>query len=1092
MYAHPSPEGEAQGRRYAAALLAAAVVMLSLAGIMRPTPVTSAREQAREHHRRGLDRALATDLPGAFVELRSALQVDPTYLAALFDLGDLSVFGELLPPGERRALEAMGKQPDSPLAFCVAAFFAIGDNRPLARAPSPSTPCADMPAYEGFWFPRLRSDARLRFALAEYAAYPESPRVATWLLIATQDAADWKRSVKFGRELSGRSRHPLLRAVGYAMLVQGLYGSGRYAEARRVEAEVAQLVREFGTAVLIERNYLGYSAAFYAADPALLAHVDSMRDAFYEDEAAALGRMEPIRRLHEGISVGIYRESQGRIEDALPVLDWMISLSDSLELPAWQAEARLRRGRALVKIGRTEGAERDLLAARTYLPRSPLVEPVYEVQHNLLHLYEAQGRDAEARAAGNAFMAATAKARLNPVRMIAYYDMGWYLWRAGELDAARPLFEAMVATIDSLGDHHYYAGEYYESIGDLELAGHYYRRQSTIGQDRVRAVAGMVRVSEALGDTAAAIRWAKDHDGRVLSDYPENRPLLPGVLARSGRLDEAAANLRKARLGALRRGQRAAWGRLTLELGELEGRRGDYELSRALADSAAVAAASVGERETEVRSRALAAWALVRLDPAASADALGELGRMVVEGARLGLPEVEIETRTLEGEALTASGKLGAALGTLRRAADVVDSVTAGLHGDVNRAGYRAASSKVSDLALAAVARLAPDPAPLWLEWSARRKGDATRAATVRLDALEHALGPHGAAVDYVVLPDGVAALVVTDGRATLRLLAVPVDTLRRRISALYEGLSPRVGSMVDLSRSRFDESLAASLYQDLVGPLEPLLEGRTHVIVIPDGVLQLVPFDALVTDGGGGASTYLAQRYVLSTARSPVVAAHAHQGANGRSLLAVAGVTAPAGAADEVRAVAAAYGLDRSRVLLGSTATEAAVRDAVHTVGIVHIAAHAVPNDREPDFAYVSLTPAGDEDGRLHAYEALDWRLSGGLVVLSACETGVGRVLAGEGVMSLGRAFLRAGASGVVATRWPVGRPTVAFMQTFYAALAHGEPPADALYTAKRAFLRGRYSDPLYWAPFTLLTEGVRSEPSGTATAPGRAKRER
>jgi CHAT domain-containing protein len=94
--------------------------------------------------------------------------------------------------------------------------------------------------------------------------------------------------------------------------------------------------------------------------------------------------------------------------------------------------------------------------------------------------------------------------------------------------------------------------------------------------------------------------------------------------------------------------------------------------------------------------------------------------------------------------------------------------------------------------------------------------------------------------------------------------------------------------------------------------------------------------------------------------------------------------------------------------------------------------------------------------------------------VVLSACETGVGRVLAGEGVMSLGRAFLRAGAGGVVATRWPVGDPTVAFMQAFYAALAHGEAPADALTTAKRVLLRGRYSAPLYWAPFVLITDGV------------------
>lgn len=1074
MRARPSPEGKAPARGHLAALLAAAVVVLSLAALLRPTTVVSGREQAREHHRRALDRVLTMDLSDAFVELRAALQADPTYLAALFDLGDLSAFGSLLPPEERRALEDLGGRPGSPLAYCVEAFFAIGDNRSLARAPDPSTPCADLPTGEGFWFPPSRSDDRLRAALAHYRAYPESPAAAMWLSRAAANAADWKLSVKFGREMSKRSRHPLVRGVGYAMLTRGLYGLDRRTEARRAEAAALRLIEAFGTAEFLRFGYDAYSATFYAADAALRAHADSMRSNFYENAAVALPAMDPIQRLYQGITVGIYREAQGRIEETLPLLDWMIALSDSVGLPGWQAEARLRRGRALVKIGRPAEAERDLLAARTYLPTSPLLEPVYEVEHNLLHLYEAQGRDAEARAAGNAFMAATAAARLNPVRMIAYYDMGWYLWRAGEPEAARPMFTAMVATIDSLDAHHYYAGEYYESIGNLDLAIDYYGRQSIAGQDRVRAVAGMVRVSEALGDTAEAIRWAKDHDGRVLSDYPEYRPLLPGVLARAGRVDEAAATLQSARVDAHRRGQRAAWGRLTLEFADLEGHRGEFERSRALADSAAVAAADVGEHETETRARALASWALVRVDPSLSRGALEELRNEVRAGTRLGLPAVEIETRVLEGEALAASGRLGAALVTLGRAADVADSVMSGFHADVDRAGYRAASSKVSSVALEAISRLAPDSAEMWLRWSARRKGNAAGSVVPDLNALARALGRDGAAVDYVVLPDGVAALVVTDRTATLHRLDVPLDTLRRRIGTLYEGVSPRVGSMVDLSRARFDEDLAAALYQDLVGPLTPFLEGRSHIRVIPDGVIQLVPFDALVIERRAGVPTFLTQRYVVSTAMSPVAASRAPSAGHGGSLLAVAGATAPAGAADEVRAVAAAYGGDRSRVMLGDAATEEEVRDAGRTADILHIAAHAVPDDGEPDFAYVLLTSTAGEDGRLHAYEAVDWRLPGSLVVLSACETGMGRVLAGEGVMSLGRAFLRAGAGGVVATRWPVGEPTLAFMQAFYEALAQGEPPADALATAKLAMLRGRYAAPLYWAPFVLIADGV------------------
>jgi CHAT domain-containing protein len=83
-----------------------------------------------------------------------------------------------------------------------------------------------------------------------------------------------------------------------------------------------------------------------------------------------------------------------------------------------------------------------------------------------------------------------------------------------------------------------------------------------------------------------------------------------------------------------------------------------------------------------------------------------------------------------------------------------------------------------------------------------------------------------------------------------------------------------------------------------------------------------------------------------------------------------------------------------------------------------------------------------------------------------------VGRVLAGEGVLSLSRAFLRAGASGTVATLWAVGPATADLMGAFYPALARGEAPASALRQAKLALRRGRRASPFHWAAFTLVTQ--------------------
>jgi CHAT domain-containing protein len=165
-------------------------------------------------------------------------------------------------------------------------------------------------------------------------------------------------------------------------------------------------------------------------------------------------------------------------------------------------------------------------------------------------------------------------------------------------------------------------------------------------------------------------------------------------------------------------------------------------------------------------------------------------------------------------------------------------------------------------------------------------------------------------------------------------------------------------------------------------------------------------------------------------------------------------------------------FGTRDVAVLQGDRATETEVRRHTPVAGLLHFAAHARPNDAEPSFARLSLVSADGDDGRLHAYEIEGLRLEGTIVVLSACETGAGRLLAGEGVLSLSRAFLRAGASGTVATLWPVGPATTDLMGAFYSALARGEAPAAALREAKIALRRGRWASPFHWAGFTLVTQ--------------------
>ena len=121
-----------------------------------------------------------------------------------------------------------------------------------------------------------------------------------------------------------------------------------------------------------------------------------------------------------------------------------------------------------------------------------------------------------------------------------------------------------------------------------------------------------------------------------------------------------------------------------------------------------------------------------------------------------------------------------------------------------------------------------------------------------------------------------------------------------------------------------------------------------------------------------------------------------------------------------------------------------------------------------------LSLDEEGGEDGFLQMREIFNLNLDADLVVLSGCETGRGKLLKGEGLVGLSRAFLAAGARSLVVSLWRVNdRSTSLLMEAFYLNLKEGLGKAEALHQAKLALMKveeGRYAHPYYWAPFILI----------------------
>lgn len=165
----------------------------------------------------------------------------------------------------------------------------------------------------------------------------------------------------------------------------------------------------------------------------------------------------------------------------------------------------------------------------------------------------------------------------------------------------------------------------------------------------------------------------------------------------------------------------------------------------------------------------------------------------------------------------------------------------------------------------------------------------------------------------------------------------------------------------------------------------------------------------------------------------------------------------------------------------LASEATKEAFLREAPQYRILHLATHAFIDDQNPLYSGLvfSGNPGDTAYQYLHAYELYNTRLNAELAVLSACNTGAGKLRKGEGIMSLSRAFKYAGCPSVVMSLWRASDLTAKdIMASFFQNLKAGAAKDEALRQAKLDFLRRQPNDalthPFYWAPFVLIGDGA------------------
>ena len=169
-----------------------------------------------------------------------------------------------------------------------------------------------------------------------------------------------------------------------------------------------------------------------------------------------------------------------------------------------------------------------------------------------------------------------------------------------------------------------------------------------------------------------------------------------------------------------------------------------------------------------------------------------------------------------------------------------------------------------------------------------------------------------------------------------------------------------------------------------------------------------------------------------------------------------------------------ARYGAPGRVLLAGAASEEAAMRTDWRDVGVVHFATHALVNPESQLGTALALAPGTTTDGFLTPGEVAQLELNAPLVVLSACRSSGGQVLAGEGLQGLTAPLLGAGARAVVATHWSIGdRSVIPFVDRFYSAMASGARVDDALRQSKLAAVREGVSI-ADWGSYAVIGDGA------------------
>lgn len=852
----------------------------------------------------------------------------------------------------------------------------------------------------------------------------------------------------------------------------------------------------------------------------------------FDDAIAAAQRAgEPGTEGEALLRSAIVAGQLSRIAEAIERVERAIPIFHDLGFKGAEGRAIDRRGELARRVGDVVAAERDLKAALPLVTEAVSHEGIADVRNNLGLLYEQSGQWDQAivlfeealhiadhasddtRAAlyanlGNTYsdmgdyqraLAALGKSlelrrKLNIPRRTAQTLQGIALVQTamGEPEAARRNLEESLKLWQHSGDPGF--GGVYASLGRLELSDH--RTDNAIGllqkavetqrlaKDRrseARSLTTLAKAQLDRGETAAALELANQalagaRDSADRQNEAASLYIRALVLEKSGRLDDALTDaesavevvesmreaivnpeLRSTYLGTVRK-----YFDLVIELLMLKHER----------DPGGGFAAEAFRANERSRARTLL-------------ESLARSQADVVKGVP---PELLARERNLRRELDAKTSYRALLRRTGRPPADI-----AAAEGQIAAltASYREVKAQVESVSPEYAALEFPEPLPL--------AAVQARLLDAGTTLLEYHLGKERSYVWVVSDRDVIVRILAPEAR--LEALARTWHDLLRRNPAELDAAAARA------LRGRVEKA-GRALARAVLDPVSAAVKGK-RLLIVADGALHYIPFAAMPEAGqplvAAHEIAYLPSATLLDTLR------HAPEKAQPLSRVAVFAdpvfqrndarfgrENATVGAASErseerwarfgdfrrlrftrkeAEAILAAADRQKSLEALDFRASKQTFTSTdLRRFGIVHIATHGIVNAEEPDLSGLVFsrydTHGRKVDGYLRLHDVYNLDLHAELVVLSACRTALGKVVYGEGLISLTRGFMYGGARRVMSTVWSVDdRAATNLMARVYdAMLRRRASPARALRQAQTAMLRDpRWSDPYYWAAFTL-----------------------